>query len=208
MVCAVAEEGVGWAVLTKELFGAVAVVLPIVGYSRYFWDIYKGRTKPHVFSWLVWGVVASVVFFAQLSDHAGPGAWTMAFGAIIYFTIAALALFRGEKDIRRSDWVAFLGALAAIPVWQVTGEPLAAVVIVTFIDAMACYPTFRKTYTKPHQETLFMYALEVVRFSLSLVALETYSAVTVLSPLFIIVADLSFIGMALWRRNSLASAKN
>jgi hypothetical protein len=191
--------------VTKELLGAAAVLLPIAGYGRYMWDVFLGRTKPHVFSWLVWGIVTSIVFFAQLSDKAGPGSWTMGLGALIYFSIAVTALFRGEKDIRRSDWVAFLGALAAIPVWRATGEPLAAVILVTVIDALAFYPTFRKSYAKPHEETLFMYTIDVLRFGLSLMALETYSAVTALYPLFIIAADLSFIGMALWRRNCLGN---
>ncbi|MDD5585896.1 MAG: hypothetical protein PHY92_02935 [Alphaproteobacteria bacterium] len=192
------------AVSHKEALGLLSIALFIVGYSRYFWHIFKGQTKPHAFSWLVWGIITAIAFFAQNSDNAGPGAWTTGFGAVVYFVIAGLALFRGERDIKRSDWLAFTGALAAIPLWYLTGDPLSAVVLIAIIETLAFFPTIRKSYAKPHEETLFMYTMEILRFVPAIFALEHYSAVTLINPLYTIVLNGAFIVMALWRRAALA----
>ena len=190
----------------KETLGLLSIAFFIAGYSRYFWHIFKGQTKPHVFSWLVWGISTAIVFFAQTSDNAGPGAWATGFSALVFFGLAGLAVFRGERDIKQSDWWAFLGALAAIPLWYFTGDPLGAVVLIVVIETLAFYPTMRKSYHKPGEETLFMYNMESLRFIPALFAMEHYSVVTMLTPLFTIAINSFFVAMVLWRRAVLKPA--
>ena len=111
-----------------------------------------------------------------------------------------MAYFRGEKNITTSDWVSFIGALAAIPLWYVTKEPLWSVILVVVIDAVGFYPTFRKSYFKPHEELAFMYGLDIGKFVLSILAMETYSATAVLYPLTASTLNIIFISMLLYRR--------
>lgn len=42
----------------KEIIGVTAVLLAFISYAPYIRDILKGRTKPHVYSWFVWGFVS------------------------------------------------------------------------------------------------------------------------------------------------------
>ncbi|MDD5587460.1 MAG: hypothetical protein PHY92_11015 [Alphaproteobacteria bacterium] len=142
--------------------------------------------------------------FCPKQRQRRAGAWTTGFGAAVYFIIAGLALVRGEKDIKRSDGLALAGALATIPLWYLTGDPLGAVVLIAVIETLAFYPTIRKSYYKPHEETAFMYNMEILRFIPAIFALEHYSAVTLLNPLFTIALNSAFVGMVLWRRAVLA----
>ena len=186
--------------LSKEIFGYISVAMAVIGYLPYICTVLQKRTKPHVFSWVIWGTVSAIIYCAQDSVNAGAGDWAMGFTALTCFFIAGLALFYGEKKITRSDWISFVGALTAIPVWYVTQNPLGAVIMATIIDTAAYYPTFRKSYFKPYEENLVVYCSTVVKFIFALLALDHYSLVTVLSPTFIIFVESAFIMMVLWRR--------
>lgn len=109
----------------KDILGITTVVIAFVSYVPYFRDIFSGRTKPHAFSWLVWGVLTGIAFFGQIADNAGPGAWVMGFTALICFLIFLAALIRGEKDIVLVDWLSLLGTGIALVFWYLTGGAFA-----------------------------------------------------------------------------------
>jgi hypothetical protein len=141
-----------------------------------------------------------IVFLAQLSKGAGAGAWVTGFSAAACVLIAGLFVTRGEKNITKSDWLAFVGAIITIPVWYFTHDPLWAVILATAIDAMAYYPTFRKSYFKPYEENFFTYSMDTFKWIVALFALGNYSATTMLYPLFLLLANSALVSMILWRR--------
>lgn len=177
-----------------------------VSYVFYIREIFSGKTHPHAFSWLIWALVAAVVFLAQVTEGAGTGAWVTGFTMVICSVIALLAIRRGEKRITMTDWISFIGALAAIPVWRMTADPFYAVLLVVLIDALGFYPTFRKSWNKPEDETLIAYALNGFAFLLSLFALDQLNGTTALYPAFVAVANGAFVIMAMGRRYALKGA--
>ena len=145
----------------------------------------------------------SIAFVAQVVENAGPGSWHIGMSALVTFFIVGVSFFRGEKNITRSDWVAFIIALSAIPVWKMTGNPLWAIVIVSMIDAAAFYPTFRKSWKKPWEESALAYFIGMVQFSLSIFALERVAFTTVLYPAVVMTFDALLFLFLLWRRRVL-----
>src|SRR3990167_9255905 len=125
--------------------GILATLIAIYAYIPYFRNIFRGKTKPHAFSWFVWFLLTAIAFFAQVSDNAGPGAWVTGFTAVICFVIFIFGLKRGEKDIVWIDWLSLVGALLALGLWAITNEPLLSVILITLIDALGFVPTFRKS---------------------------------------------------------------
>lgn len=184
----------------KEWLGIASIALSAIGYSSYILSVLKKHTKPHVFSWGVWALIMSVVFFAQFSQGAGAGAWVTGFSAAMCCVITVLSLWRGEKHITRSDWAAFLGALLTIPLWYITKNPLWAVVLATLVDALAYFPTFRKSWYKPREEHFFTYCMDAVKWIFALCALQNYSLVTLLYPCFLLIANTTLVSMIVWRR--------
>lgn len=75
----------------KTLFGIFAVFIAVFAYIPYFRDIYLGKTKPHMYSWIVWGILTFSAFGIQVADNAGPGAWTTGFTAVLCLAIIILA---------------------------------------------------------------------------------------------------------------------
>ena len=187
----------------KELISLLAVAIFIGSETYYLWSVYKGQTRPHIFSWVVWGLLTGVAFFAQRAASAGAGTWVTGVTSVICFAIAVLALFKGEKNITKSDVVAFFCGLVSIPVWCVTGDPLYAVFTVSAAEIFAFYPTIRKSWLRPWEEPAVPYALDGLKYALSLLAMENFSITAVFYPFFVIGVQALFVGMLLYRRAAL-----
>ena len=189
----------------KELLSAVAIVLTFAMFVPYIRSIRGGRTKPHAFSWVIWALATFVVAFAQLAGAAGVGAWPIAVSGVITAYIAVLA-YRQKSDtaVTTSDWVFLAVALAALPCWFLTSDPLWAVVILTGVDLAGFGPTFRTAFVRPYDERIGFYALAAVRNSLAILALEAYSLTTVLFPAAVGVGCVAFVAMVAYRRRQLA----
>jgi hypothetical protein len=185
----------------KDLLAATAIVLTFVAFVPYIRSIHAGRTKPHAFSWIVWGLGTFVVFLAQLADRGGSGAWPTGVSGIITAGIAVLAYrSRSDTSITRVDGV-FLGvALAALPCWLLTSNPLIAVVLLTGMDLAGFAPTFRFAFLNPHDEHIGFYSLGALRNAIAIVALEHYSLTTVLFPAAVGIACALFVAMVAYRR--------
>src|SRR5690349_16875953 len=185
----------------KEFLSATAIVLTFAMFVPYILSIQRGRTRPHVFSWIVWTLATLVVFLAQLAGHGGYGAWPIGVSGVITGYIAILAYRKtSDRAITRADWIFLAFALAALPCWLLTSNPLWAVVILTGVDLAGFGPTFRSAYLRPHDERTGFYFLGAVRNALAISALEQYSVTTVLFPAAVGVACLLFVAMVAYRR--------
>ncbi|MDO8558122.1 MAG: hypothetical protein Q7S09_02955 [bacterium] len=188
----------------KIILGAIATLVAFVSYIPYFRDVFLGTTKPHAFTWLVWGTLSSIGCAGQLAGGGGPGAWVTGFSAFVNFIIFFFALKQSKKNILPIDWASLLGAAMALVLWFITKSPLLSIVLVTIIDALGFVPTFRKSFTKPHEETLLTFFLSVVKFAIGLVALKQFSLVTALYPSYLVLANAIFVLMLVIRRSRLA----
>src|SRR5690606_35486997 len=121
--------------------------------------------------------------------------------------IAAVSLKYGEQDITKSDWYSFIGSLLAIVTWALTKNPAAAAILITIIDTLAFYPTFRKSWHKPYEDSTFAFTIATVKFAISLFALENISIATFLYPLSLVVMNGAFVIMLIWRRHLIPAQK-
>lgn len=189
----------------KDLLSAIAIALTFLSFFPYIRSIMRGTTKPHVFSWIIWGSTTLVVFLAQLADGGGVGAWPIGFSGVVTIYVAALAYAKkSDISITRSDWLFLLSAMTALPCWYLTSDPLWAVVILTVVDVIGFGPTFRKAYRRPFDEQLTFFALMAARNIVSAIALEHYSPTTLMFPLVLAGACAIFIALVLYRRRVLA----
>lgn len=179
----------------------VAIVLTFVGYFPYVRSILRGETTPHVFSWIIWGMTTFIVFFAQLEGGGGLGAWPIGVSGAIALLVAYLAWRRrGDSSITRSDRVFFLVALASLPLWYFTSQPLWSVVTLTLADTLGFGPTLRKAYQHPFEENLTFWSLFVVRNAVASAALEQLSLTTLLFPIVTGATCLLLVIVVAWRR--------
>ena len=190
--------------MDKELLSAAGIALTFIMFVPYIRSIHRGQTKPHVFSWVVWGFGTFVVFLAQIADGGGLGAWPIGVSGLITIYIAALAFFkRCDLAIAKADWAFFIAALSALPCWLLTSDPVWTVIILTAVDLAGFGPTFRSAYVRPHDEHMGFFALGFLRNVIAILALEHYSVTTVLFPAAVGVGCVALVILLAYRRRAL-----
>ncbi len=189
--------------LSKQLLSVIAVALTVFAYYPYIRSIGRNEIRPHVFSWVIWGVTTVIVFFAALQADGGAGAWVIGISGVIAIFIAFLALQKkGDIHITKTDWLFFLAAISSLPIWYFTSDPVWSVVILTLVDVLGFGPTIRKAYDQPYSEPTNFYALFAVRNVIVMFALESYSVTTVLFPAATGAACLLLVLMIYLRRSA------
>lgn len=188
----------------KNVIGVIAVILAFAAYIPYFRDIVKGKTKPHIYSWFIWGFLTTIIFALQVKGGGGAGAWVTLSAGIFSFIVFFLGLRSGDKDITKSDTVFFIAALIATGLWVFAKQPTLSVILLVVVDMLGFIPTIRKSWKKPQEETLFMWALNGFRHSLSILALRQYNTLTLLYPSVWAAANILFSLMLIIRRRALS----
>lgn len=169
--------------ISKLALSNIATLLTILAFFPYIRAICRQTTQPHLFSWLIWGIATVLVFFAQLADKGGVGAWPVGVSGALSLYVAWMAYrYKADVQITRGDWGCLFLAGCAIVSWYITQNPLWAVILLTVIDTLGFWPTVRKAYLAPHSENLTMYAMMLIRNLVVIAALEHYSVTTVLFP--------------------------
>lgn len=192
--------------LDKPLLSVLATLLTVLAYLPYIRSIYSGHTRPHVFTWVIWSLATGIAFGAVLQAGGGAGAWPIGFSCGVSLFVAGRAWAkRTDIGFTNFDWILFVAALAAIPLWLVANDPLWAVVVITIIELLGFGPTMRKTWLQPFSESMSFLVLMVMRNAFVIAALELYTTATLLFPVAMAGACLALIAIMAWRRPQVAS---
>lgn len=185
------------------IFAAAAILLAALRYGTYLLTIYQGKTKPHAFTWLLLGSVTCVGTYAQFELNGGASTWALGFVAFTCLFIAVLAFFVGEKEYKKSDWVALIICFLAIPLWKMTGNPMLAVSIIVLIDILSYWPTIRKSFNKPHTEPPISAFISGMRYLLIILAVPDITWGNIVYPLYLMLVDWGFAVYIVIRRAQL-----
>ncbi len=178
--------------MTKVLFGLFAVLLEFGDYIAYFWGIFKQKTKPHFFTWLIWSISIGTAFGIQVVHGAGAGAWATGVNAVACCTIAAIAFFQKNTSYTVIDWAALLVALLALGLWLIEDRPLIAVLLIIMVDASGYVPMFKKSFRDPRSEPILAYIFASVKYIPALLAMGNFTLLTALYPTSIAFFNMSF----------------
>ncbi len=186
----------------KIILGAIAALLALFSSFLYIRDIFRGNTKPHIYTWLIWSIVTTIVFLGQWFSGGGPGSWATGVAAVVTIFTLFLALWGGygTKDITNFDKVCLVLALIAILPWLIAKSILWSVILSTVIDLIAFFPTMRKTWYAPQSESLGSMYADVVKHSLSIFSMESYSLVNWIFPSSVLITKFIIIGEIVYLR--------
>jgi hypothetical protein len=185
----------------KIILGATAAILALFSSYLYIRDIFRGNTKPHTYTWLIWSIVTTIAFFGQWVSGGGPGSWATGVSAIVTIFTFCLSLNKkfGTKDITNFDKICLILAIISILPWLLTKSVLWSVILATLIDLIAFFPTMRKTWHAPKSESLGSMYVDAVKHSLSIISMNSYSLINwiypaaVLMTKFVIIVEIVFL---------------
>ena len=180
--------------------GILTIIIAVVSYSLYLRDMFKGKTKPHSVTWLVWGLLNSFIFFEQINNGAGAGAWVTGAAAVANMLIFALSLKYGEKQITRLDLSCLLAAIAILIFWVQTADTMLAIILACAIFIVGFIPTIIKAWRRSQEETTMTFALNGLKFFIALFALQSFTIVTALYPVVLMLLNGGFALFLVVRR--------
>lgn len=185
----------------KTLLGITAIALTLIGYIPYFHSILQKKTKPHLYSWFIYMLDAFIIFALQITHGAGIGSTSVLAVAIMCLIVIVLTLRNKEKlDITNVDKIFSCLALLALILWLFVQQPLLSSILIVIVDLMGFVPTIRKSWRKPYSETPVFYAINILRFSLTLASIQQYSIITTLYPSVWLLGNTLFTLMLITRR--------
>lgn len=188
----------------KLSLALLATVILLAAYIPYFRDIFRGDTKPHLYTWLVWAITQ---WTATAGVWAGGGHFAaigVGAGALMVLFVFLLSFKYGTKNITRSDTFVLMLALFAVVLWWLLKDPLPSVLMVTAIDGLGYIPTWRKTYQEPWSETLGFWAAMAASIFLVIAASAQYNLLTVLYPLVLGACNVILFGIILIGRQAVS----
>lgn len=189
--------------LSSQIIGVIAVIIGFAGYAPYLLNTFRGQTKPHFFSWLIWAALELISFGIQIKNGAGAGAWVTLFSGFIAFVIAVWALKYRQINITRVDWVCLIGAGISLVLWLGFNNPVLASIFLALTDFFAFIPTYRKSWQFPHEETLFEYGMSSLKWVVAFFAFSHFTLANMIYPAYLALANGAFVVYALIRRRAL-----
>jgi len=184
----------------KVIFGILATILVTIEFLPYVRDIFRKKTQPHIYSWLVWTIIQGVGTLAMFRGGANFGALALAIGTLFCIIIFLLAFKYGTKNITKLDTVLLIAALITIVIWLIQKDPLWAVILIVIIDLTAFIPTYRKTYFEPYTETLISYIFSVLSNVFGIIAIAHYSFITTFYISTLVVTNILMVLIIIFRR--------
>lgn len=181
-------------------FSLLGCAFQIFAYTVYMRSVLKWNTKPHLYTWLLWWTLATIVTIIQITHNAG---WSVLISGLMAFcnlSIAAISLKYGDTFLTSRDKYLLAFAIVTIILWQVTSNDLMAIILVCLIDGIAFYFTFKKSYHKPDEEKLSAYILWTAELACFFLAVQNPNLTTLLYPIFLTIMEGTFVFFLLWRR--------
>lgn len=185
---------------TKIILSIIATVIGVAAFLPYLRDTFSLKTKPHVYTWLIWAITQGTAVFGIWYGGGGWGALNLTVGTLFVVAVSLFSLKYGTKNITKSDTAILLAALSAIIVWWQLGEPLISVMMVSAIDVIGYIPSFRKSYQEPWSETLISWILFSVSNIFAILALKEYNLLTVTYLAAITTANIALFFVCFFRR--------
>lgn len=188
---------------------SLAIGLRLASSARYFWATCKGNVKPDSVTWLFWGLAPLVAGIAQLQYGATPAVW-----ATFALSIGPLAIFVASIRVRAAHWrigpfdIA-CGAFAAagILLWQITSDPLVALIFGILADIAGGIPTIRKAYRAPHTEQAVPYIMSAISMVLTLGTVQHWTFLNYGFPLYIFGINVLIASIAIIRGRTLKNRR-
>ena len=178
------------------LAGAIEVSTAI----PYIIDIRKGKTRPAIVSWSTWLLLSAIAAAASFAEGATASGVIASALVVECFMIILFSLRKGHFSYTRFDGFCQLGALLGIMAWYVTSDPLAAIITFVITDLIGAFPTFRHSWRRPLEETVYTFTLSILGNGLALATIPDHSLVTTLVPLYLLTLNTALSGTIFLRR--------
>lgn len=185
---------------TKIIISILATIIGVISFFPYLKDVFKLKTKPHLYTWLIWSITQGTAVFGILYGGGGWGVLNLLVGTLLVLLVLILSFKYGSKDIILSDKIILIIAVSSIIIWWKLNQPIFSIIMVSLIDFIGYIPSFRKTYKDPWSETSITWLFFSLSNILAILSIEKYSILTTCYLAVITIANLILFFISYIRR--------
>ncbi|MFP5371043.1 MAG: hypothetical protein ACLGI3_09890 [Actinomycetes bacterium] len=173
----------------RAVLMVVGALLVLVSAVPYVVAIVQGRTRPRLFSWIVWTLLGAIATVAAYAEGEYPSAALTAAATVETGGIVAAGWRFGNRTFERLDTYCLLGVVVGLILWAAFDSPLVGLMAALTIDVIAAVPTVQHAWRKPHEEAAVAYLLCAVAALCFLAAIREYSATGLLYPTYLLLIN-------------------
>ena len=184
----------------KFIFGLIWGAITTITYLVYYYSVFRGETKPHIYTAFLYLIITLLIFTIQISNEASY--WSIYLWVIAFFSwVTYLLSFKyWTNDITTFDKICLWIWLITIPIWYFSWNPLYSLLLLVWLDLVATSPTIRKTFVDPYSENPNVYLIEFIWLIFVLWSLNNFALVNSLYPIFIFSINIMIYFIIIVRR--------
>ncbi len=172
------------------IVGALGGIITFASIIPYAKDILYGTTRPNIVSYILWGMLLAISMFAQSSSGASWSIILIWADLLVVVAVIAFCIFGyGYKKYGRLEFFCFSLAIIAIISWQVTEEPVWAIIFALVADILAGVPTIVKTYRDPRSEIPTAWFMTAIGGVLGILSTTIIDLPNLLFPIWIVLIN-------------------
>jgi len=188
----------------KIFFIILSMICGLSAFLPYFVDIFKLKTKPHAYTWLIWTITQGTAVAGIFHGGGGWAGLELAIGTILVFAIFLFSLKYGTRNITEPDTIVSVLLLFAILIWWQLKRPILSMIMVSAIDIAGYIPSLRKSFKDPWSETLSSWALFALSDIFAIMALNEINFLTATYLASIGLANLVLFTLCYMRRQHIS----
>ena len=125
-------------------------VLFVWAFVPYIKAILKGVAKPQKSTWIIWGVLDTIILIGMLAKGTINGQILAA--VVCAWSVVILSIKHGEPGWKMIDKICLLGAAIGVALWIILRNPVVGIVINSAVLLIGSVPTFVSAWRDPSRE--------------------------------------------------------
>lgn len=168
--------------------GYIAGILGLIPYILLIMSMKKGKTKPNLAGWLLYTVAMIMI----VSSSVALGAWQSVWLAVSYIfgqlLVIGVSFKTGYFSFSKFDYVCFIISILGLIIWIYTKNPIYALVLNVFVDALGTLTIARKTWLNPGTEDTLAWTLSYLIAVLNIFAIASFDISNALYTIYLVFA--------------------
>ena len=184
----------------RTVIASVAGILALIDVIPYIVDIIKGKSKPHIVSWLTWTLLLIIGTSAAFAAHQTRSALLTLGDTIGTGLVLIIGLKYGTAKYSLFDGMCQLAAILGLVFWLIFNSPAIAVIAVVSIDLIGSIPTIKHSWIKPEEETWQSFIIMTIASLLTVISLSVLSVTSLTYPIYLLLSNLIIALIVVYRR--------
>lgn len=178
----------------ETLLIASTVCLALISPIVYAVSMVQGVSKPaRMTRFIVW-LAAAIAFISLWAGGSTSAIWLAGVFAFRNTFLLVMSIKYGIGGTTKIDFWCLAIALSGLVGWQISGNPLVALLFAVAADFIGFVPALVKTYFDPSSEGPWFYYLESTAVILNIILIGAWS-IDLIFPLHILTMNILMIGL-------------